>query len=176
MTEPDVTGDALRRAVRDVERHASQVGWDCAPRLFALVPSAALLAAEPAVADQLGLSAAPSPGALTPVEQDDMTFDRPLEELLASIAWPLEVTGVALVLETVLLPANAERGAPKTRPGAWAAAHSEREEARVAVGVHRNGSRACALRWRRHDDDSDVVTADDLTPTLADALAATLLP
>jgi len=46
----------------------------------------------------------------------------------------------------------------------------------VAVAVHRDGTRAAALRWRRHDDESDVVTADDLAPALADALAATLLP
>lgn len=176
MTEPDVTGQALRQAVRDVERHAARVGWDGAPRLYALVPSAELVAAEPAVMGELGLDPAPSLDALTAVEQDDMTFGEPLEALLATIAWPLEVAGVALVLETVVLPAAAERAAPNDRPDAWAATHPDREEARIAVAVHRDGSRACALRWRRHADDSDVVTADDLAPALADALAATLLP
>lgn len=171
-----MTERALLAAVREVERHAAGVGWDRAPRLFALVPSAALVAAEPALVGELGLDPAPAPEALTPVEQDDLTFSQPLEELLAAIEWPPEVAGVALVLETVLLPADAEHAAPTTRPDAWAAAHPDREEARVAVGVHRDGSRAAALRWRRHDDDSDVVTAEDLAPALADALAATLLP
>jgi len=171
-----MSADALRVAVREIERHAASTGWDRSPRLFALVPSVALLEAEPALADQLGLDPAPAPDALTPVEQDDVTFEQPLEDLLATMEWPAEVVGVALVLETVVLPAAAEREAPTSRADTWAAEHPDREEARVAVGVHRDGRRACALRWRRHDDDTDVVTAENLAPALADALAATLLP
>lgn len=173
---PPPASIGLRRAVREIERHAAGAGWDRAPRLFALVPSAALVAAEPALAAQLGLDPEPAPDALTPVEQDDLAFDQPLEDLLATIEWPAEVLGVALVLETVVLPPAAEEALPEDRPDVAAAAHPEREEARIAVAVLRDGSRACALRWRRHDDDTDVLTAPDLAPGLAEALAATLLP
>lgn len=171
-----MTVEALQSAVREIERHAAGAGWDRAPRLFALVPSAALVAAEPELATQLGLDPEPVASALTPVEQDDLTFDQSLEDLLAAIEWPPEVTGAALVLETVVLPDGAQHEEPGSRPDEWAVEHPAREDARIAVAVHRGGQRAAALRFRRHDDDADVVTGPDLAPALADALAATLAP
>ena len=56
----------LRRAALEVESHVAAEGWDQAPRLFALVPTADLVAREPGLADQL----AGDPASMTPVEQD----------------------------------------------------------------------------------------------------------
>src|SRR4051812_41258822 len=44
---------ALPVAVREVEDFIAGAGWDQAPQLFALVPTAELLAAEPSLADRL---------------------------------------------------------------------------------------------------------------------------
>lgn len=166
---------ALQHAVREVERHAASVGWDRSPRLFALVPSVELLAAEPELAPRLGLEPKPGAAALTPVEQDDLTFDQPLAQLLAGIEWPPEVVGAAIVLETMVLPGSTRDEALEPGAARRAADQPDREDARVAVAVHRGGGRASALRFRRHDDDADVVTGADLAPALADALATTLV-
>ena len=55
----------------------------------------------------------------------------------------------------------------------WASDHPERREARLAVAVLRDGSRACTIRLRGPDED-DLLVGPDLAPALADALAATL--
>lgn len=166
---------AVEHAVREIERHAASVGWDRSPRLFALVPSAELLAAEPELASRLGMEPKPSASALTPVEQDDLTFEEPLEQLLAGIEWPQEVVGAALVLETVVLPGGTREDTLGPGAARRAVDHPDREDARVAVAVHRGGERASALRFRRHDNDTDVVTGADLAPALAVALATTLV-
>lgn len=171
--------------VREVERHVAEGGWDQRPKLFALVETADLVRREPALAAQLGLAeSVVPPGSLTPVEQDDLG-DRPLDEALARIAWPAEVLGCALVHEVVVLPPAAEEQLPADGdPEAWAAAHPDRREVRMAVGVLRDGSRAAALRLRAAGDGSgddgggtgeeDVLTGPDLAPGLVAALAATL--
>ena len=51
----------LRRAALEVEAHVAAEGWDQSPRLFALVPTADLIAHEPALADQLSSE----PGSIT---------------------------------------------------------------------------------------------------------------
>ena len=45
--------DALVAALLEVERHVGRLGWDQPARLFALVPTAELLAAEPSLAEHL---------------------------------------------------------------------------------------------------------------------------
>ena len=55
----------------------------------------------------------------------------------------------------------------------WASDHPERREARLAVAVLRDGSRACTVRLRGPDED-ELLVGPDLAPALADALAATL--
>ena len=67
-----------------------------------------------------------------------------------------------------LLPEGAEDA------DAWVAAHPERQEVRIAVGVLRDGSRDCALRLRGKEKDEDVLSGPDLVPNLARALAETL--
>jgi hypothetical protein len=56
----------------------------------------------------------------------------------------------------------------------WLAEHPDRQEVRLVVAVLRDGSRSAALRMRRHDEETSVLTGTDLVPGLADALAATL--
>jgi hypothetical protein len=46
----------------------------------------------------------------------------------------------------------------------------------MVVAVLRDGTRHSALRLRKHDDDTSVLTGDDLVPALANALAGTLEP
>jgi hypothetical protein len=171
--EDEVMEDALKAAVREVERHAAAEGWDRRPALFALVRTADLVRDEPELAGHLGLAAAIA-GALTPVAQEDITIETSIPEVLRGIDWPEAVAGAALVIETVALPPDVERQAPATDAGGWAVQRPDRHEARVVVGVLRDGQRAAALRWRDHDSDADVVTGPDLAPAIADALALSL--
>ena len=59
----------LRVAVVEVERHASECGWDQPSRLFALVRTTELAAAEPELAAELGISDGTA-DLFTPVEQE----------------------------------------------------------------------------------------------------------
>jgi len=162
----------LEQVVVEVERHVAAEGWDRPARLFALVPTADLAAAEPGLADALAGS-----GELTPIEQEELPQAEGLEALLAGIAWPEEVAGAALVAERLMLPSAAEDEIPADEQAglAWVAAHPERQEVRLAVGVLRDGSRWSVVRLRTHDADRDVLVGSDLVPGLADALAGTFL-
>jgi hypothetical protein len=168
----------LTRAVIDVERHVAVSGWDQQPRLYALVETTDLLAREPALAESLGLDADASPGDLTPVEQEELPTDEALDDLLARIAWPDEVSGCALVVEQLMLPPGAEEDMPDdaSELSAWVARHPERQDVRLAVGVLRDGTRDSAVRMRSHDRDDEVLSGQDLVPRLSEALAATLQP
>jgi hypothetical protein len=82
---------ALRIAVVEVERHASGSGWDQPARLFALVPTVELAAAEPHLAAELGITDG-SQQVLTPVEQELEEDQRSLDDLLGEIMWPESVS------------------------------------------------------------------------------------
>lgn len=166
--------ELLLQTLVEIERHVADSGWDQAPLLFALASTADLIVREPAFAAQLGLDAADLPDdALTPVEQDALP-DGPLDESLAQLAWPPEVAGCALVQEVVMLPPDAEDAMPRHADVVdWAGSHPERREARLAVAVLRDGTRACTLRLRGADEE-ELLVGPDLAPALADALAATL--
>lgn len=183
-------GSALAEVVVEIERYVGQQGWDQPPRLFALAETADLLREEPRLAAQLGLGtpwtgagtgAGPgedgeAPPLLTPIEQEELPEFASLEELLQGMAWPPQVLGTALVVERLMLPPEAEVDMPQEEAAAlaWLAAHPQRQEVRIAVGVLRDGSRECALRLRSADTDDAVLTGPDLVPGLAAALAATL--
>jgi hypothetical protein len=169
----------LEATTAEIEAHVAAAGWDRPPLLFALVRAAQLAADDPATAERLGLEAA-SDDALVPIEQEPLP-DGPLDEVLAQIGWPPEVAGCALVQEIMVLPPSAEDDVDRAADGgdlAAAAAHPERRDARLVVGVLREspGSAAALLRLRGHDgeDDSDLLTGPDLAPNLAEALHATL--
>jgi hypothetical protein len=161
----------IREAVMDLERHAAGQGWDRPLGLYALVPTVELLAAEPALAEMLGVSGAPDPQELTPVEQDPLPADLPLEEALGRIMWPDGVAGCALVMERLVVKGSDETLSPGEEAGADG---RETEEIRMVAGVLRDGSRHCALRMRSHDSEEAVLNGADLVPALTSALALTL--
>jgi len=164
----------LHAVVAEVEGHVAEAGWDQPPHLFALVETEALLAAEPQLARTLGIVAA-VPGSLTPVQQEALG-QGPLDEALARVVFGQDVLGVVLAQEVLVLPPAAEHEvADADDPATAAAAHPDRREVRMVVGVLRGGAQAAVLRLRGRDgEDDERVTGPDLAPALAEALLATL--
>lgn len=174
--QPEVD-PALQVVVREIEAHAAKSGWDQPARLFALVPTADLLAREPGLAATLGLDETPvDEGALTPVQQDELPEGRLIEETLAQIMWPAEVFGCAAVVERLVLPPSADEQIPEDASAAqeFAADHPDRQEVRIVAAATRAGATYCALRLRSHDDDFSVVESVDLVPALLELLSGTL--
>jgi hypothetical protein len=180
--DPDGPQAAVLRTVREVEQHVASAGWDAPVRLFALIRTADALRRDPALVTQLPPDVVSAARAddhhLTAVEQEDLPSADSLEELLAKIAWPRTVDGAALVTERVMLPPSVEAELPKDTDEAlrMLSSHPLREDVRIAAAVMRDGTRACALRVRSHDDDLEVALGIDLVPGLVDALASTLRP
>jgi hypothetical protein len=179
---PDLTADldvdpALAAAVLEIESHIAEGGWDQPARLYALVDTGQLVAREPALAAAMGLDAASEQGSLTPVEQDEIAPDQPLETVLESIVWPGGVAGCAAVVERLVLPPDADAEIPEDRARAeeFAREHPDRQEVRIVAGATRGGSTYCALRLRAHDDAQSVVGGADLVPALLDLLRSTLV-
>jgi len=169
--------DAIVRAVvLEVEGHVAESGWDQPARLYALVATTELIAAEPALIARRGLDTDGAAGSFTPIEQDEVPAGKELEEMLSGIMWPPGVAGCAVVIERLVLPPGAEEGLPDDaeQARAVAAEHPERHEVRMAVAVTRDGRAHCALRLRSHDDAAEVLDGVDLVPTLVGLLAQTL--
>ena len=166
--------DPLTLAALDTERHVARSGWDQPVRLFALVPTADLLAHEPQLAEGLATHDAVA-GALSAVEQEELPESDELEDLLARIAWPDQVTGCALAVERIVVPPEAERDLPEDAGAALRAVadHPGRADVRLLVAVTRDGSARCLLRQRDHDSDDRVALGEDLAPGLVHALRAT---
>lgn len=162
----------LSRAVVEIERHVSAAGWDQPMQLFALVPTTALLEAEPGLEAELGTDAA---NELTPVMQDGLPAGADEEGLataLARVEWPDAVSGCAVSLERVVLPGDAEEPTD-----VFAASKDPRKhEVRMVAGVLRDGERYGAVRLRSHDEDEAVLVGTDLVPTLCEVLALTFAP
>lgn len=178
MTGPDQLDidPALASAVLEIEGHIASGGWDQPARLYALVPTADLLAREPALAAAMGLDETTAAGSLTPVEQDTMPSDQPLEQVLGQIMWPAEVFGCAAVVERLVLPPSVDESLPADpeQAAGLAAEHPEREEVRIVAAATRAGSTYCALRLRSRDDDRSVLESPDLVPALLELLHGTL--
>ena len=156
------------------ERHVALAGWDQPPRLFALVRTAGLLEREPHLRAQLG--EADEEGALTAIEQEGLPATSSLESFLARLAWPQDVEGVALALERLVVPPEAEHDLP-VDPDLAAealATHPDRKDVRLLVAVLRDGESTCLLRQRDHDTDDRVASGPDIAPALVQALSATL--
>jgi hypothetical protein len=175
-TNPDMVA-ALPEVAREVEDFVAGGGWDQPPQLFALVPTAELLAAEPGMAAQLD-AAAP----LTPIAQEPLA-EPELDVALAGIAWPDGVAGCAVVQEIVVLPPEVESALSDDAAGApamltrLAATHPSRREARLVAAVLRDGPGACLLRLRGGDDAlEELVEHPDLAPNLIEALRGTFEP
>lgn len=177
---------ALPGAVREVEDFLAESGWEQPPQLFALVPTADLLAAEPALAEALAEG-----DGLTPIAQDPVD-DGDLAEALERIFWPDGVSGCALAQDIVVLPPGAEAeldqaiaasgaaqeaSAPELDQVAirFAHSHPDRRDARLVVGVLRSGGHCCLMRIRGVDDEPDeLVEHPDLAPNMVSALLRTL--
>ena len=173
--------DALSRAVIEIEKHVSSAGWDQPAQLFALVPTEELLRAEPQLAVELGAEDASQP--LTPVAQGELPGgieDDNLADALARIEWPDGVSGCALAIERIVLPASAEAGMSSVESDAdlarMAGSDPRRHEVRMVAAVLREGDRFGAVRLRAHDEDSAVLTGIDLVPTLCEVLSLTFEP
>lgn len=164
----------LVQALLELERHVNEAGWDQPHRLFALADAAELRKLEPQLLPDPGQS----PGELVAIEQALETAGTNPVELLAQLAWPDSVVGAALTVERVMVPTTAEPE-PEADAGQDVdsmealADHPERAEVRLAVAVTRDGMRMCALRFRDHDDDDQVLTGADLVDPLSSALLAT---
>ncbi|MFF4959406.1 PPA1309 family protein [Streptomyces sp. NPDC001222] len=177
MSNTPMAASPLTRAVLEIDEYVSGLGWDQPARLFALVDTARLRAQEPSLAAQLGLEDESESAGLTPIEQEEVPADRPLDEFLATIAWPDAVVGCALAVERLMLPPSAEATVPQglsdKKLARWVAEHPDRQEVRMTVAVLRDGARDSALRLREKDSPTEVLTGPDLVPGLAEALTAT---
>jgi hypothetical protein len=166
----------LSAVAREVEDFVSTAGWDQPPQLFALVPTAELVEAQPDLAAQVDTGAF-----LTPVAQDHLP-NEDLAEALAAIMWPEAVQGCAIAQEIVVLPPEVEDKLPAGEQSGdtdvlrrIAAEHPQRREARLVAAVLRDGTAACVLRVRSTDGtDDEIVEHPELAPNLTDALLETL--
>ncbi|WP_249423949.1 PPA1309 family protein [Nocardioides coralli] len=166
---------ALAAAVLEIEGHVADSGWDQPARLYALVDTTRLLDREPTLAASTGLGDQPVAGSLTPVEQDQLPPDRPLESVLEQISWPDGVSGCAAVVERLVLPPDVDDiPADRAEAEQFAREHPDRQEVRIIAGATRAGATYCALRLRAHDDAQSVVTGTDLVPGLLELLTTTL--
>jgi hypothetical protein len=157
----------------ETERHVAAAGWDQPPRVFALVRTLGLLQREPQLREQ---GTEVDDDSLTAIEQEGLPEAPTLESLLAQLAWPDEVDGVALAVERLVVPPEAERDLPADpdQAAATLAAHPDRKDVRLVVAVLRNGESTCLLRQRDHDTDDKVASGSDIAPGLVQALSATL--
>lgn len=203
MPTPTPAPDPLLRVALEIESYVAQAGWDQRPRLFGLVPTAELLAVADAgpladttsdretgpeseggagdggAGDRGAGDGGAGPGddsGLSAVEQD-WTPSADLEADLARVAWPETVSGVALVVERLVVPPEAERGLPSDPDAALAAlaAHPDRRDVRLVAAVTRAGGRMCLLRQKAYDSPEMVAHGPEIATGLLDALAATLV-
>lgn len=176
--EADQHDIALVAALVELERHVGADGWDRPTRVFALVHTEDLLAAEPGLGDRLNPQGAPiRPATLTAIEQEDFFDERSEDDLIAAldgIVWPDSVFGCAMSTERTFLPADAEAELPSDPAEAaqFVAEHADRQDVRVVVGVDRAGNRHGVGRLASRPD--DLMGGADLVPGLSAALAHTL--
>ncbi|MDX6327475.1 MAG: hypothetical protein QOK15_3829 [Nocardioidaceae bacterium] len=174
---PPMLDLALRAVALELDRHAAEGGWDQPARLFALVHTQDLLDQEPGLAGVLGVDpTADLTASLTPVEQESLPPDEPLEEQLTQMVWPPEVHGTAVVVERLVLPPSVALPQDDEEAQLVAESHPERQEVRMTAAATRDGATYCALRLRDHDDAQSVVEGPDLVPALLELLQATLTP
>jgi hypothetical protein len=169
--------EALVAALVDLDRHMGRNGWESPPRLFGLVLTDVLAAAEPRLSTELGLlttAAGAAPGALTAIEQDEFVSSGDLIRDLAHLEWPETVYGCALATVRLFLPADGDVDLPDDPVAAAEAVarHPQRQEIRVVVGADRAGNRHGVARLAAQPE--ELLAAPDLVPGLTEALAHTL--
>lgn len=164
----------LRQVALEIEAHVAGAGWDQAPRLYALVQTADLLAQEPALAETMGIDPDSAADSYTSIEQESLPLDVSLEDALALMMWPDQVIGCAAVVERIMLPPEAESDLPD-EPEAlldFVANHPDRQEVRLVAAVTRDGAVHSAVRARTPD--SALLEGPDLVPGLIAQLQHTL--
>lgn len=170
-------GEALVAALIEVERHVGRFGWDQPARLFALVPTAELISAEPSLAAHLGPGAEQAPeGAYSSIEQEDFRSGGDLVTTLNRLTWPESVHGCVLSLERTFLPPRHEDEIPDDPAEAerFVNAHEHRQDMRVVVGVLRSGESHGVARVR--SEPNELLGGPELAPGIARTLANTLKP
>lgn len=163
----------LLQVAQETEQHVAADGWDQRERVFALVPTADLVAAEPSLAEALA-----GAGRYSSIEQE-LPEGVELEEYLGRLAWPRSVTGCALAVERLRAAPAAEGktadepddtasgdGADDTAPGT--------EPVRLLVVATREGERFTLVRFAAHDSDDAVAVGAEVGTDLQAALATTL--
>lgn len=174
LTDHDQPTEALLAGLVEIEHFVGAAGWDQPARLFALVPTVELIAAEPALADQLLVT---SPDALSSVEQDEFRPGTDLMSALAQIGWPASVAGCAVVTERSFLPAELEAELPADPQLAaeFVANHQARCDLRVVAGALRTATGIvthCVARLATNPE--DLLMGADMVPALSQAVAWTL--
>ncbi|MGB7962763.1 MAG: PPA1309 family protein [Propionicimonas sp.] len=161
---------ALAAALVEVERHVQRSGWDQPARLFALVRTAELIAAEPGLAEHLGKGLADG---FTSIEQEEFSAGADLGETLERITWPPTVAGCVLALERSFVPPEVETELPSdpAQAAIVVASHPLRLDLRVVVGATRGGGSHGVARVKGTEE---LVGGADLVPDLAWALSRTL--
>lgn len=169
--ETGQTTEALAAALVEIERHVGNFGWDQPARLFALVPTAHLLATEPSLKGQLRQS---MPGAFSSIEQEDFRSSTDLLTDLTHLSWPQTVHGVALATERSFLTTEFEADIPDDPAAAadYVANHPNRQDIRVVAGVLRGGQSRTVARLKTNPQ--DLLMGEDLVPALTKALHYTL--
>lgn len=173
----DGEGEALIAALIELERFIGEQGWEQPPRLFALVRTDDLIAADPDLVESQGLRGSDQggrPDALTAIEQEGFDPGDDLVGGLAGIFWPSAVYGCALALESSFLPSRAENDLPEDPALAAEAVrnHPARQDVRLVVGVTRDGDRHGVGRLVSQPD--ELLGAPDLVAGLGEVLAHTL--
>ena len=175
----------LLQVAQETEQHVAADGWGQRERVFALVPTADLVAAEPSLADALA-----GAGRYSSIEQE-LPEGVELEEYLGRLAWPRSVTGCALAVERLraapavgggdagegdVAAGGGEAGEAGDAPGPGGAGTSggETEPVRLLVVATRDGDRFTLVRLAAHDSDDSVAVGREVGTDLQQALAATL--
>ena len=172
----------LLQVAQETEQHVAADGWGQRERVFALVPTADLVAAEPSLAEALA-----GAGRYSSIEQE-LPEGVELEEYLGRLAWPRSVTGCALAVERLRAAPAAEGGtadeaggtasedgpddtAPEGGPDDTAPGT---EPVRLLVVATREGERFTLVRFAAHDSDDAVAVGAEVGTDLQAALATTL--
>src|SRR5690606_19019998 len=168
--EGTLADPALASAVIEVEAHVGREGWDQPARLYALVDTERFVAAEPRMAEAMGIAETAVPGSLTAIEQEQYPAEQPVEQVLETIVWPPTVDGCCVVVERLGLPPEADAESPEDPAEAaeFAREHPLRQAVRMVAGATRAGATYCALRLKAHDDEESVVDGTDLVPGLVE--------
>lgn len=149
----DLPPEHLLAVATETEQHVAADGWGQPDRVFALVRTSDLAAAEPALAAALS-----DAGALTAVEQE-LPAGTDLHDYLGHLAWPAGVHGCALAVE---------------RRRAAHEGGSETEAVRLLVLATREDERLTLVRLAQHDSDDAMAVAHHVADDLEGALAASL--